>query len=100
MAGAQTAIGKLNASLGIINEQVLLEEVPELRKRLETSAQNLDKLLNDLDSIIVENRADIKQVVNEITQLLQQNRAGIAAIVANFREASEKLNSLADTCLS
>jgi phospholipid/cholesterol/gamma-HCH transport system substrate-binding protein len=96
IASAGGVIEKLSASLGIINKQVLLEEVPELRQRVEVTADNLDKLLKDLDAVITENRKDINQIVTQLTQLLQENREGVAAVVANFREASQKLNSLAD----
>lgn len=97
IASAEGVIKKLNTSLQIINKEVLLEEVPELRQRVEVTAENLDKLLKDLDSVITENKENIHQVVTQLTQLLQENRAGISAIVANFREASQRLNSLADT---
>jgi ABC-type transporter Mla subunit MlaD len=97
MAAAQNAIEKINASLGLLNGQVLGEEVPELKKRLETTVNNLDKLLTDLDSVILENRDDFNKAINQISTLLQENREGIAAIVANFRETSERLNSLADS---
>jgi phospholipid/cholesterol/gamma-HCH transport system substrate-binding protein len=97
VAKAQTAIEKIDASLGIVNEQILTEEIPELRERLEVTARNLDRLLNDLDAIIVENRTNISQAIGEIATLVRENREEISATVENFREASRKLNSLADT---
>ncbi|RJP14302.1 MAG: MCE family protein [Candidatus Abyssobacteria bacterium SURF_5] len=96
IAQARTVVDRLDTSLGIINDNILMEEVPELRKRLEVTAENLDRLLNDLDAILIENRQNISRVIKEVAGIVEENRQEINTTIENFREASRKLDILAD----
>jgi phospholipid/cholesterol/gamma-HCH transport system substrate-binding protein len=98
IARAQSAVERLDAALVIINDKILAEHMPELRRRVETITDKMTELLTDADQLFNEqNRKNIGEALAELNALLRENKDDLKETVANFRLASERLESLAGT---
>lgn len=97
LASAQSAVEKMNDTLTIVNDKILTQEFPELRDEVMATTEKMSKLLVDADQILEENRKNISQTIEEIKALVQDNRQEIRDTVVAFHQASQKLESLADT---
>ena len=97
LASAQSAVEKMNETLVIVNDKILTQEFPELRDEVVATTEKMSKLLVDADQVLNENRKNISQTIEEIKALVQDNRQEIHDTVAAFHQASQKLESLADT---
>ncbi|GAB4341414.1 MAG: hypothetical protein Kow0099_18120 [Candidatus Abyssubacteria bacterium] len=98
IARAQSAVERLDAALVIVNDKILAEHMPELRRKVETMTDKMTELLTDADEIFNEqNRKNIGEALAELNALLRENRHDITETIANFRVASQRLESLATT---
>lgn len=98
LARAQSAVERVDAVMVIVNEKILAEEFPKLRERIEAIADKVQRLLTDVDDVFnEENRENVAQTLEQLRMLFQENREDMRTTVANFRSASERLESLAAT---
>ncbi|RJP64709.1 MAG: MCE family protein [Candidatus Abyssobacteria bacterium SURF_17] len=96
IARAQSAIEKVDATLVILNDKVLTEDVAALRERIQVVTEKMAQLLADVDTVFdQENRENIRQTLLQVRMLVQENREDVHATVANLRTASERMQSLA-----
>ncbi len=97
-ASAQSALGKVDAAMVILNESILTEDFAKLRDRVELITDKIVQLLTDVDMVFnEENRGNITETLAQLRALVQENREDVRATLQNFRSASERLESLAFT---
>ncbi len=97
LASAKSAVEKINETLVIVNDRILKKEFPQLRDEVVATTEKMSKLLVDADQVLNENRKNISETIEEIRRLVQDNRQEIHDSVVAFHQASQKLESLADT---
>ncbi len=96
LARTESAVENMNALMVIVNEEILSKDIPKLRDRIKEITDKVQRLLTDVDDVFNEqNRENVAQTLEQLRMLFQENREDMRTTVANFRLASEKLDSLA-----
>ena len=97
-AAAQSVIDKVDATMVILNENILTDDVAQLRSRVGMISDKVVRLLTDVDLVFSEeNRQNISKTLSETRKLVEENRADLRDTLKNLRSTSEKLESLAST---
>lgn len=88
-------VGRLDTTLKIVNEEVLVDDRAALRARIAQVFDGVDKLLADIDDIVnEENRANIAETLATIRGTLQENRPDLRTTITNVRKATDQLETL------
>ena len=93
------------------NLQSATEKVPPLMQRIDEATSRMNRLIENLDGAITENRPQLKQdlealektlaearkLITDVAWTLEANRGDIDTMLENFRRSSENLQEFTDT---